>query len=73
MGLSCPVLAQDEADEAIIGHGERAVRGEMALNPRTKEQFAFAPDEARRLNHRLIGTEHLLLGLIRESGGGTAR
>ena len=57
------------AVEAIIGRGERIVRSEMALNPRTKMVFEFAVDEARRLNHRCIGTEHLLLGLIREGEG----
>jgi excisionase family DNA binding protein len=57
------------AVEAIIGRGERIVLGEMALTPRTKKVFEFAGDEAHRLNHRFIGTEHLLLGLIREGEG----
>ncbi len=57
------------AVEAIIGRGERLVLGEMALTPRTKKVFEFAVDEAHRLNHRFIGTEHLLLGLIREGEG----
>jgi ATP-dependent Clp protease ATP-binding subunit ClpC len=41
----------------------------MALTPRTKKVFEFAVEEAQRLNHRFIGTEHLLLGLIREGEG----
>ena len=57
------------AVEAIIGRGERLVLGEMALTPRTKKVFEFAVEEAHRLNHRFIGTEHLLLGLIREGEG----
>ncbi len=57
------------AVEAIIGRGERIVLGEMALTPRTKKVFEFAVDEAQRLNHRFIGTEHLLLGLIHEGEG----
>ncbi|HEX6484403.1 MAG TPA: Clp protease N-terminal domain-containing protein [Ktedonobacteraceae bacterium] len=57
------------AVEAIIGCGERIVLGEMVLTPRTKKVFEFAVDEAYRLNHRLIGTGHLLLGLIREGDG----
>ena len=57
------------AVEAIVGRGERIVRGEMALNPRTKKVFELAVEEAQRLNHRFIGTEHLLLGLIREGEG----
>src|SRR5437870_4474930 len=57
------------AVEAIIGRGERIVLGEIALTPRTKKVFEFAADEAQRLNHDFIGTEHLLLGLIREGEG----
>src|SRR5437588_4434290 len=41
----------------------------MALTPRTKKVFEFAVDEAHHLNHRFIGTEHLLLGLLREGEG----
>ncbi len=55
--------------ETIIGHGGRTVIGEAALTPRAKKVIEFAVDEARRLNHRFIGTEHLLLGLIREGEG----
>ena len=54
---------------AIIGRGERVVLGEMVLTPRAKKVIEFAVDEAHRLNHRLIGTEHLLLGIIREGDG----
>ncbi len=57
------------AIEAIIGRGERIVLGELGLTPRAKKVIALAMDEARRLNHRFIGTEHLLLGLIREGEG----
>jgi ATP-dependent Clp protease ATP-binding subunit ClpC len=54
------------AVEAIIGRGERIVLGEMALTPRTKKVLELAVDEAHRLNHRFIGTEHLLLGHFRK-------
>src|SRR6266851_519593 len=57
------------AVEAIIGRGERIVLGELGLTPRAKKVIELAMDEARRLNHRFIGTEHLLLGLIREGEG----
>jgi excisionase family DNA binding protein len=57
------------AVEAIVGRGERIVLGELGLTPRTKKVFEFAADEAQRLNHDFIGTEHLLLGLIREGEG----
>src|SRR5260221_1569959 len=57
------------AVEAIIGRGGRLVLGELGLTPRAKKVMELAMDEARRLNHRFIGTEHLLLGLIREGEG----
>jgi excisionase family DNA binding protein len=57
------------AIEAIIGRGERIVLGEVGLTPRTKKVIEFAMDEARRLTHHFIGTEHLLLGLLREGDG----
>src|SRR6266487_1227054 len=57
------------AVEAIIGRGERIVLGELGLTPRAKKVIELAMDEARRLNHRFIGTEHLLLGLLREGEG----
>jgi len=58
-----------EAVEHIIGRGDRVVIGEIGLTPRTKKVFELAVDEARRLKHRYIGTEHLLLGLVREGEG----
>lgn len=57
------------AVEAIIGRGERIVLGEVGLTPRAKKVIGLATEEARRLNHRFIGTEHLLLGLLREGEG----
>ena len=55
--------------EFIIGRGERMATGEIGLTPRAKMCIELAVDEARRLNHSYIGTEHLLLGLIREGEG----
>ena len=57
------------AVEFIIGHGDQAPMGEIGLTPRAKRVIELAVDEARRLNHHYIGTEHLLLGLIREGEG----
>jgi len=57
------------AVEFIIGRGERTVSGEIGLTPRAKKVIELAVDEARRLNHNYIGTEHLLLGLLREGEG----
>jgi ATP-dependent Clp protease ATP-binding subunit ClpC len=57
------------AVEFIIGRGDRTVLGEIGLTPRAKKVIELAVDEARRLNHSYIGTEHLLLGLVREGEG----
>src|SRR5262252_8949824 len=53
----------------IIGRGDRTVTGDIGLTPRAKKVIELSVDEARRLNHHYIGTEHLLLGLVREGEG----
>jgi ATP-dependent Clp protease ATP-binding subunit ClpA len=55
--------------ELIIGRGDRIVLGDIGLTPRSKKVIELAVDEARRLNHHYVGTEHLLLGLVREGEG----
>ena len=55
--------------EDTIGHEERTNIATLELAPRTKRVLELAVDEARRLGHYYIGTEHLLLGLIREGQG----
>ena len=57
------------AVEFIINRGDRIVLGEIGLTPRAKKVIELAVDEARRLNHHYIGTEHLLLGLVRQGDG----
>jgi excisionase family DNA binding protein len=57
------------AVEGIIGRGNNQTRGEAHLTPRAKKVIELAVDEARRLGHHFVGTEHLLLGLIREGEG----
>lgn len=58
-----------EAVEFLIGRGDRLVSGEIGLAPRAKHVLELAVDEAHRLNHHAVGTEHLLLGLVREGEG----
>lgn len=53
----------------IIVRGDRIVLGESGLTPSAKRVIELAADEADRLNHRYIGTAHLLLGLVREREG----
>jgi ClpX C4-type zinc finger/Clp amino terminal domain, pathogenicity island component len=55
--------------EFIIGRGDRSLAGDIGLTPRAKKVIELSVDEARRLNHLYIGTEHLLLGLVREGEG----
>ncbi len=57
------------AVEDIVGRGNRIAPGEIGLTPRAKKVIELAVDEARHLNHDYVGTEHLLLGLIREGEG----
>ncbi len=57
------------AVEFIIGRGDKPASGEIGLTPRAKRVIELAIDEARHLGHNYIGTEHLLLGLLREGGG----
>ncbi|MFC1929789.1 ATP-dependent Clp protease ATP-binding subunit [Chloroflexota bacterium] len=57
------------AVEFIIGPGEKPDTGETGLTPRAKKVIELAIDEARHLGHKYIGTEHLLLGLLREGEG----
>ena len=57
------------AVEFIIGREEKATAGETGLTPRAKKVIELAIDEARQLGHNYIGTEHLLLGLLREGEG----
>src|SRR5581483_4656869 len=57
------------AVEFIIGRGDRMIVSETGLTPRAKKVIELAVDEARRLGHDHVGTEHLLLGLVREGEG----
>jgi ATP-dependent Clp protease ATP-binding subunit ClpC len=57
------------AIERTVGQGSRRVYSEPTLTPRTKRVIELAVDEARKLGHHYIGTEHLLLGLVREGEG----
>ncbi|HEY7354804.1 MAG TPA: Clp protease N-terminal domain-containing protein [Ktedonobacterales bacterium] len=76
-GVSATVLTNLGVDvnrvrsavEFIIGRGDRIVLGDIGLTPRSKKILELALDEARHLNQEQVGTEHLLLGLVRESEG----
>jgi ATP-dependent Clp protease ATP-binding subunit ClpA len=57
----------------IVGEGEKAVNGQIPFTPRAKKILELALREALSLGHSYIGTEHILLGLIRENEGVAAR
>ena len=67
LGVQLPKVRS--AVEFIIGRGDGLVVGDPGLTPRAKKVIELAMDEARRLNNHYIGTEHLLLGLVREGEG----
>jgi ATP-dependent Clp protease ATP-binding subunit ClpC len=69
VNLGVVLTKMRSAIEFIIGRGEKPPTGETGLTPRAKRVIELAIDEARNLGHNYIGTEHLLLGLLREGGG----
>jgi ATP-dependent Clp protease ATP-binding subunit ClpC len=60
--------------ERVVGYGpEIQVYGDPALTGKVKKVFEFANEEAAALNHNYVGTEHLLLGLLRQTDGVAAQ
>ena len=59
--------------EEVTGRGEQAPSGHIPFTPRAKEVLKLALSESVQLGHHYIGTEHILLGLIREGDGVAAR
>ncbi|MEA3335557.1 MAG: ATP-dependent Clp protease ATP-binding subunit [Chloroflexota bacterium] len=57
------------AVEKAVGRGDRPPYGKPTLAPRTKRVIELSVEEARLMGHQYIGTEHLLLGLVREGEG----
>lgn len=57
------------AIEYIIGRGDHVAPDDIGLTPRAKKVIELAVDEAKLMKHQYIGTEHLLLGLVREGEG----
>ncbi len=81
-GIAAQVLKGMGADSAkvvhkieeLIGRGESSAPGQLVgLTPRSKRVLELSYLEARRMNHNYVGTEHILLGLIREGEGVAAK
>ena len=66
-GVSREAARQEVLD--IIGRGQQVPRGHVPFTPRAKKVLQLSLREARELGHLYIGTEHLLLGLLREGDG----
>ena len=63
-----------EKIEELIGRGEGSAKGQLIdITPRSKRVLELSYLEARRMNHNYVGTEHILLGLIREGEGVAAK
>src|ERR687889_396322 len=62
-----------EQIESIVGYGEEGTGAQAPFTPRSKKVLELALREALQLGHNYIGTEHILLGLVRESEGVAAR
>jgi len=71
MGISLTVVRG--AIQQIIGEGQRAPTGHIPFTPRAKKVLELSLREALQLGHNYIGTEHILLGLVREGEGVAAQ
>lgn len=70
-GISLETIRREV--EGIIGHGEQAEGGQIPFTTRAKKVLELSLRESLQLGHDYIGTEHLLLGLIREGDGVAAQ
>ena len=71
LGISLDVVRQQV--EEIIGQGQQAPSGHIPFTPRAKKVLELSLRESLQLGHNYIGTEHILLGLIREGDGVAAQ
>ena len=71
LGISLDAVRQQV--ERIIGQGQQAPSGHIPFTPRAKKVLELSLREAQQLGHNYIGTEHILLGLIREGSGVAAQ
>jgi len=71
LGISLDVVRQEV--EEIIGQGDHESPGSIPFTPRAKKVLDLSVAEAAQLGHDYVGTEHILLGLIREGNGVAAQ
>ncbi len=73
MGLELETVRAEVEKQVGVGQDTKAPAGSIPYTPRVKKVLALAGKEAKTLNHSYVGTEHLLLGLLREGEGVAAR
>jgi ATP-dependent Clp protease ATP-binding subunit ClpC len=71
LNISLPAVRREV--EEIIGRGERPPSGHIPFTPEAKQALELSLRESNQLGHNYIGTEHLLLGLLREGEGVAAQ
>ena len=69
LGISLRRVQMEVEKTVPPGPANVVIMGKLPQTPRVKKVIEYAMDEARQLNHDYIGTEHILLGLLRETGG----
>lgn len=72
MGLDLDTVRQ-EVEKEVRGGNEQKVSGNIPYTPRVKKVLSLAAKEAKALSHTYVGTEHILLGLLREGDGVAAK
>jgi ATP-dependent Clp protease ATP-binding subunit ClpC len=71
LGISLDTLRQQVQE--VIGQGQHAPSGHIPFTPQAKKVLELSLSESKALGHHYIGTEHILLGLIREGDGVAAQ
>src|SRR5207245_10631965 len=69
MGVDLEAVRMEVEKQVGMGPDQKVTGGNIPYTPRVKKVLALAAKEAKALNHTYIGTEHILLGLIKESDG----
>jgi excisionase family DNA binding protein len=73
VGIDLPTMRRAVRDAVGAGRMDQNAQPEMSVTPRLKKVLALAGDEAKRSDHADVGTEHLVLGLLREGEGVAGR
>jgi ATP-dependent Clp protease ATP-binding subunit ClpC len=68
-GLKLDDVRQSVTDVLKVGPDTGVTRGKLPQTPEARKVIEYAMEESRNLSHNYVGTEHILLGLLRESGG----